>query len=182
MSESAPTPSRAMPYRPAKRKRGFFRFLLLVLSYVIVAAVVWNVAEHWKIDPAKQQARAEAEIRNTVDRVRKLMILPATDVELPQVATINDAANLAKTQAFFADVKNGDQVLIYLKGQKAIIYRASENKIVNVGPVISDNAAATNANGTGNSSSSTKSASSVTASSSQPSSSSNSGTSSASSR
>ncbi len=141
---SEPLVQKSAPFRPVKKKRRFFRFLILVLSYVIVAAVVWKVAEQWKIDPVKQQARAEQEVRNTVEKVRKLMILPAIDVELPQVATISDAANLSKTQAFFADVKDGDQVLIYLKGQKAIIYRSSENKIVNVGPVISDNSTATN--------------------------------------
>ncbi|MCV6900727.1 hypothetical protein OE165_27220, partial [Escherichia coli] len=52
--------------------------------------------------------------------------------------------SLAKTQAFFANAKNDDQILIYLKEQKAIIYRPSENKIINVGPIVTDNSGATN--------------------------------------
>ena len=132
-------PSKSPLARPAKKKRSFLRFLLLLLSYLVVAAIVWKVADQWKMDPTKQQARAEQEVKTTVDKVSKLMFLPSVETELPQVAVINDAASLAKTQAFFADVKDGDQVLIYLKAQKAIIYRASENKIVNVGPVIADN-------------------------------------------
>ncbi len=129
--------------RPMPRKKGgAFKFILLILSYVIVAAIVWKVADQWKADPTKQQARAEQEIKSTVAKVGKLMLLPDPSVELPQVAVINDAAGLAKTQAFFVDVKDGDQVLIYLKTRKAIIYRASENKIINVGPVIADNSAA----------------------------------------
>ncbi len=122
--------------RPARKRRSFSKLLLLLISYAVVAAVAWNIASQWEVDPAKQQARADQEVRNTVNQVRKLMVLPDPNVELPQVAIINDAESLSKTQAFFADVKNGDQVLIYLTSQKAIIYRASENKIVNVGPVI----------------------------------------------
>jgi hypothetical protein len=125
--------------RPIKKKRGFLRFLLLILSYVVVAVIVWKVSDQWKVDPSKAQARAEQEVKATVEKVRKIMLLPDPSVELPQVAVINDAASLAKTQAFFVDVKDGDQVLIYLKSQKAIVYRASENKIINVGPVIADN-------------------------------------------
>lgn len=131
--------AKAPTVRPPKKKRSFLRFLLLIISYLIVAYAVWMVAQQWKVDPAKQQERAEQEIKVTVEKVGKLMILPEFSAEVPQVATINDAAGLAKTQAFFAGVKDGDQVLIYLKSQKAIIYRASENKIVNVGPVIADN-------------------------------------------
>jgi hypothetical protein len=137
--------SKGVSSRPIKKQRSFLKFVLLILSYVIVAALAWKVAEQWEVDPAKQQARAEGEIRSTVDRVRKLMILPDPATELPQVAVVNDAEGLAKSQAFFAGVKNGDQVLIYLKSQKAIIYRASENKIVNVGPVIADGDGSANA-------------------------------------
>lgn len=146
-------PSKSPMARPAKKKRSFLRFLLLLLSYLVVAAIVWKVADQWKMDPTKQQARAEQEVKTTVDKVSKLMLLPSIETELPQVAVINDAASLAKTQAFFADVKDGDQVLIYLKAQKAIIYRSSENKIVNVGPVIADNSGS--AGTSGNSSAST---------------------------
>ncbi len=138
---SAPAVPKTPAPRPAKTKMGFLKFLLLVLSYIVVAAIVWKVSDQWKNDPAKQQARADEQVRSTVDKVRKLMILPDPESELPQVAVVNDAAGLAKSQAFFADVKDGDEVLIYLKAQKAIVYRASENKIVNVGPVIADQSA-----------------------------------------
>lgn len=138
---SAPTMPKSPAQRPVKSRMSFLKFLLLILSYVIVAAIVWKVSDQWKNDPAKQQAKADQQIRSTVDKVRKLMILPDPESELPQVAVVNDAAGLAKSQAFFADVKDGDEVLIYLKAQKAIVYRASENKIVNVGPVIADQSA-----------------------------------------
>ncbi len=139
----------AVPMKPIKRKKSFLRFLLLVVSYAIVAVIVWQVAaKQADVDQVKQQERAQQEIKETVEKVGKLMILPSVETELPQIIPIIDAAGLSKTRPFFADVKNGDQVLIYLKAQKAIIYRASENKIVNVGPVIADNStsAATGSN------------------------------------
>ena len=54
--------------------------------------------------------------------------------ESPNVATIIDKDKL-KDQAFFNNAENGDKVLIYTKAQKAIIYRPSTNKIINVGPI-----------------------------------------------
>ena len=66
----------AVPMKPVRRKRSFLRFLLLVISYAIVAAIVWQVAaKQAVVDPAKQQAQAEQEIKVTVEKVSKLMIL-----------------------------------------------------------------------------------------------------------
>lgn len=131
------TPSRSS--RTSKKKRGGWRVILLIVSYLIVGFGVWKIAQQSPMTVEEQQAAAEKEVKMVVADVKKLMLVP--DTEIPQVATISDAEGLAKTQAFFIDVKNGDKVLIYLQAQKAIIYRPSENKIVNVGPVVTDNSA-----------------------------------------
>ena len=123
--------------RAPQKKSKFLRYLLLVVSYVIVGVAVWQIQAQVQSDPARQQAKIDEEVKSTVNRVSQLMLLSAD--ETPQVAAINDAESLAKTQAFFANAKNGDQILIYLKDQKAIIYRPSENKIINVGPIVTDN-------------------------------------------
>ena len=54
--------------------------------------------------------------------------------EVPTVATVSDVSKL-KNQAFFANAKNGDKVLIYQNAKKAILYRPSSNKIVEFGPI-----------------------------------------------
>lgn len=141
IQESAQTESPRVT-RVVQKKGNAARFLLLIISYIIVGVAVWQIqAQVWKPDAAKQQALAEKEVKDVVTRVGSLMILPSN--ETPQVATIEDAESLAKTQAFFANSTNGDQILIYLKDQKAIIYRPSENIIVNVGPIITDNSGTT---------------------------------------
>lgn len=126
--------------RVPQKKGKFLRYLLLIVSYVIVGIAVWQIQAQVQSDPMRQQAKAEEEVKSIVNRVSQLMLLPSD--ETPQVAAINDAESLAKTQAFFVNAKNEDQILIYLKDQKAIIYRPSENKIINVGPIVTDNSAA----------------------------------------
>jgi hypothetical protein len=82
-------------------------------------------------DPTAQQAVAEEEVQKYVEKVGKLMVLSSE--EKPLLATVQDAENLKKEQAFFKDAQNGDIVLIYQ--DKAILYSETQDKIVNVGPV-----------------------------------------------
>ncbi len=62
-------------------------------------------------------------------RVGKLLTLPSD--EDPTLATVSDKTKL-KDQPFFAQAENGDRVLIYTKNDKAILYRSSINKVINV--------------------------------------------------
>jgi hypothetical protein len=77
------------------------------------------------------QKAAAAQTQELIDKVGKLMELPK---ETPTVAVIVDASKL-KNQPFFANGKNGDKILIYTTTGKAILYRESLNKIVDVAPV-----------------------------------------------
>ena len=139
-TNTAETTPRQVPIRQVK-KRKFGKIFLLILSYAIVGLVVWQVSTKIHTDPQITQARADAEIKGLVEDVSKIMILPSD--ETPKVIPITDAENLAKNQLFFAKVQNGDQLLVFTSVQQAIIYRPSENKIVNTGPIVTDDAAGT---------------------------------------
>ncbi|GHU06699.1 hypothetical protein FACS189431_0010 [Alphaproteobacteria bacterium] len=83
-------------------------------------------------DPSTSSKAAEKEAAALRDRVAKLMQVPD---ETPTLATVQDAEKLAG-QEFFKDAKTGDKVLIFTNAKKAIIYRESDNKIINSGPII----------------------------------------------
>ena len=73
----------------------------------------------------------EQESQHIIASVAKLVDIPS---DKPTVATITDKDKL-KNQAFFASAENGDKILIFASTKKAIIYRPSTNKIVDIAPI-----------------------------------------------
>lgn len=94
-------------------------------------------------DPATDKA-AQAEMEKATAEllasVGQLILLPD---EKPNFATILDAKKLIAEQPFYAGSENGDQLIIYPKAQKAIIYSPTKKILVNVGPVYFNNATET---------------------------------------
>jgi len=86
------------------------------------------------------QTALQAQTTELVNKVGELTALPD---EAPTVATVSDVSKLAN-QSFFAGAKNGDKVLIFSKSKKAILYRPSENIIVNIAPLNIDSSSQTN--------------------------------------
>ena len=78
--------------------------------------------------------------KDLVTKVGKLIELPVG--ESPTIASVKDKTQLPNIP-LFANAQNGDQILIYPKAQKAILYRPSENKIIEVSPVTINNQAPT---------------------------------------
>jgi len=75
---------------------------------------------------------AQTEVRILTDQISKIMVLP-TDEE-PTVATVLEKEKI-QDQPFFTNAENGDKVIIYTKAMKAILYRPTENKIIEVAPI-----------------------------------------------
>lgn len=117
---------------------GLKSFAFKLLPYVLIFALgvgggIYTAQQKptW-FGLAKGAGAAQAEVDDLIAKVGKLISLP-TD-ENPTVATVTDASKV-KDQPFFANASNGDKVLIYQKAQKAILYRPSENRIIEVGAV-----------------------------------------------
>lgn len=68
-----------------------------------------------------------------VAKIGKIITLPPG--EIPTIATVTDKTTL-QNQEFFVLAENGDKVLIYSQAGKAYLYRPSQNKIINMAPVI----------------------------------------------
>lgn len=110
-----------------------------VLGLIIGGGVIYamNLRSAANNPQQLQQAQAQAQVKDLLDKVGKLIMLPTG--EEPVVATINDAVSLARDQVFYKGSKNGDVVLVYEKAGKAIVYSPDRNLVVNVGPIFLQN-------------------------------------------
>lgn len=79
-----------------------------------------------------QNVQAQKDTEALVIKVGTFFDLPTG--ETPTIATVSDKTKLQK-QPFFAKAENGDKVLIYTNAKKAILYRPSSNKIMEVAPL-----------------------------------------------
>jgi hypothetical protein len=109
----------------------------IVIAVIVVAALIPSV--YFYIQSQQAQARlanpnlfAAEEVKKYISEISKLMMLPTG--ETPTLATVNDKEKL-KSQPFFAHAENGDKVLIYTNAKKAILFRPSLNKIIDVAPI-----------------------------------------------
>jgi len=128
----------------ATKKRGSKWFIKTLPYIIILAAGIYGGTYLVRQKPTwfglpQGTAQAQAEVNALIAKVSKLMVLP-TD-ETPTVATVTDASAV-KDQPFFAQAVNGDKVLIYQNAGEAILYRESENRIIKVGAVNFNQAAA----------------------------------------
>ena len=122
------------PAGPTHKKRSRIRVLplisiMLIAALAVTAGVFYKKYQDLKSNPsvaANQQTEA------LVKKVGGLLELPKD--ETPTIATVEDK-NKLKDQPFFKSAENGDKILIYTNARKAIVYRPSSNKIINVGPI-----------------------------------------------
>lgn len=110
------------------------KLLLIVVAGLIVLSlgVAGYFAKSYYDLRANPNKVSEEETKRLTDAVGKLYQLPSD--ETPIIGKVQDKEKL-KDQPFFAKTQNGDDILIYQKAKVAIVYRASENKLINVGPI-----------------------------------------------
>ena len=107
---------------------------VLVLALAGTSVMFYMQNKKLKVDP---QQVSQEENQKVIADVGKLVLLP--EGESPTIATVTDPEKLKAEQAFFAKAMNGDKVLIYTRALKAIMYRPSENKIIEVAPLVIGN-------------------------------------------
>jgi hypothetical protein len=105
--------------------------ILLLLTIILLATssfLGWRFYEMRK--PALS---AEASVRKLVEEVSEAIIIPQD--ELPTVAKVADASQLAN-QPFFMNARTGDDILIFEKAEKAILWRPSVRRVVEVSSLV----------------------------------------------
>lgn len=119
---------------PTGYKIFFVTSILLVAGLSVSTGLLYrelNTLKHPEVTQERELAKIIAEIGKTV-------YLP-TD-EQPTLATVSDPEKL-KDQPFFVRAEVGDKVLVYPTSRKAILWRPSTKKIIEIsGLNISDSA------------------------------------------
>ncbi len=130
-------------YEPSKKKRksivkkSMLPWLLLIL--VLVGGLAGTMyykdrAEKVEADPTSvQKEKNQVETDRVLTALKRTLLISETDA--PTVARVEDPEKLkASNAAFYKDVQVGDYLVIYPK--RAIVYRESNDQIVNIAPII----------------------------------------------
>lgn len=111
-------------------KKKFAKIILTAVIFTLVAGSLGTAGYfYYKYKKAMSGGAAGDESNSYIAEIKKIMLLP--EDEEPTLATVSDREKL-KDQPFFAKAENGDKVLIYSQAKKAILYRPSSNKIIEV--------------------------------------------------
>lgn len=130
------------PVQRTKKPIGRVSNLLAILGVLIFLAVAAGLVKviqdkndlKKQVNTLSQVQKTDAgdEAKQLSSEVGKLIELPSDEV--PTIATVVDVEKV-RGQPFFANAQNGDKVLLYAKTSKAILYRPSAKKIIEVAPI-----------------------------------------------
>lgn len=114
------------------KKMRFFLFLLVLVAAIGGTVLVAKYKPEYFGLTKNISVDKQKEVDEVIVKVSKLIVLP--EGENPTLATVTEADKV-KGQKFFEKAQNGDKVLVYAQAKKAILYRPSDNKIIEVGVV-----------------------------------------------
>ena len=112
------------------------KIIIGVLAVVALAAIITAVNLNNKLQTLKKesvkQIEATSEVQKMVAAVSQHMVLPADEV--PTGAIVSDLSKL-KGQPFFERAQLGDVVLVYANTRRAVLWRPSVQKIVEISAI-----------------------------------------------
>ena len=122
--------------KPKKRRRQLpiAEITLLTITVISLALGGFFYYKYQDINAKYKEATLSEEdrTRQTVEKVAKLYNIPSYDTEKPTLYVVSDPEQV-KNNAFFKDAQKDDILLTYPVADIAILYRPSENRIINVG-------------------------------------------------
>lgn len=120
-----------MPERkqePEKNRTVMVAIVVLVIFILGSLGASFYFYQKYKKAVSNPAAVSLEEAREITEKIGKFIELPE---ESPTLATVSNKEKL-QNQPFFSKAENGDKVLIYSQVGKAILYRPSTNKIIEV--------------------------------------------------
>lgn len=112
-------------------KKKYYSTILIVVLLLSFSLTFYFYKKYQTAQKTLQKQLSPDDREKLIAQIGKLIELPK---EEPTVASISDKEKL-KNQPFFQNAKNGDKVLIFTKAKKAILYRPSINKIIEVSQI-----------------------------------------------
>lgn len=106
--------------------------ILIVLVLVGLAGSGYMFMQNKKLkDDVKtaQNSNSEDQDQDVINKVSALVVLPD---EKPAVAKVEDKDKFNKDKPLMNKAENGDMVLLYSQAKRMIIYRQSENRVVDI--------------------------------------------------
>ncbi len=120
------TPTQAVPQTP----RGIFLVIALLTILLGVASfIAWNFYREAKQKDTPLRTDDKTTI---IQNIGNHVLLPVG--EEPVFATVTDPLKLAD-QPFFLSAETGDKVLVFPRAKKAILYRPSTDRIIEMMPI-----------------------------------------------
>ncbi len=117
-------------------KRYFITTFIIILFFASSGAAYYFYSQWKKATTVPSQQEEMESVRSIISNYMEL-----PQGENPTIATVVDKQKLAD-QPFFTHAENGDKVLIYTNARKAILYRPTTKKVVEVAPIYFDETAA----------------------------------------
>lgn len=110
------------------KKRKVVNIVILIVLLVPLGLAVYF---YYQLHSLKNISSSETnkEVKDIITKVSNIYLIPSN--EEPTVATVSDPSIL-KDQSFFTQAEKGDKVLIFNKAGKAVLYRPSLNKIIEI--------------------------------------------------
>ena len=112
-------------------KKKYFSTILILVLLLSFGLTFYFYKKYQTVQKTLQKQLSPDDREKLIAQVGKLIQLPK---EEPTIASISDKEKL-KNQPFFQNASNGDKVLIFTKAKKAILYRPSINKIIEVSQI-----------------------------------------------
>lgn len=103
---------------------------LMLYGTGLATPFIWSTIQERR-NPKTSITAASTNPTSPMEQVARHMVLP--DNEEPVIATITDESKLSSP--FLKAGQVGDTVLLYNEHQRVIIYRASSDRIIDVGPL-----------------------------------------------
>ncbi len=110
-----------------------------LVAFVIVAGSLFAAVYYWNEAQEAREDSTEAVEQRNLEETQQVVgslgqVLLLSD-ENPTVARVEDPEILKQSNPdFYENIQAGDYLVLY--PQRAIIYRASETKIINIAPIV----------------------------------------------